>query len=258
MTILSVGNNKSYFAALKIVSEASMPIGAWRLSRLMQDEGLTLSEATAGRLLRSLQDNGHVRSEGRIGRVITPQGEKALKEWLDTQARSRSHKAFVESLKVRDRQEFIDALIARRAIETETAYLAAQHVTEQDIRKLERIIEQHEKLLLSGSSGVEKDVEFHRTLAETGKNRVLMSALDVIYHNPQIGQALEYIRSRLGSRMVEDHRRILAQVKKKDQDGARKAMAHHIANVIGDVNKYWAEIAGPQGGGEDVGQRPDS
>jgi GntR family transcriptional repressor for pyruvate dehydrogenase complex len=258
VVILSFGNNESYFTALKIVGESSAPIGAWRLSRLMQDEGLTVSEATAGRLLRSLEDNGHVRPEGRGGRVITPEGKEALREWLNTQARSRSHNAFVESLRIRERQELIDVLIARRAIETETAYLAAQNVTERDIRKLERIVEEHENLLLSGGSGVEKDVEFHRALAEAGKNRVLMSALDVIHHDPQVGQALEYIRSKIGSRMVEDHRRILAQVKQRDKEGARQAMVHHIASVIRDVDKYWAEIAGPQGGKEDVGQRPDS
>ncbi len=42
MVILSFGNNESYFTALKIVGESSAPIGAWRLSRLMQDEGLTV------------------------------------------------------------------------------------------------------------------------------------------------------------------------------------------------------------------------
>lgn len=251
---MSVSNNESYFKALETVNESSTPIGAWRLCRLLQDKGLTMSEATAGRLLRSLEDNGLVRPEGRIGRVITPQGKEALKRWQDAQARRRTHAAFQESLKIHGRQELLDALVARRAIESETAYLAAKHVTKKELEKLNRIIEEHEQLLRSGLSAVNKDVEFHRALASASKNRVLMSALDVIYHNPQIGEALEYIRSRVGTKMAEEHKSILVQVAKRDKEGARQAMMQHIASVIRDVDKYWADIGDPQGGKEDVYQ----
>ncbi len=245
---MSVSNSESYFKALETVKASSRPIGAWRLCRELQNKGLTISEATAGRLLRSLEDDGLVRPEGRIGRVITPQGEEALEQWLDAQIRRRTHTAFQESLKIHGRQELIDALVARRAIESETACLAAQHITGQELNKLKQIIEEHEQLLNSGVSGVNKDAEFHRALAAAGKNKVLQSALDVIYHNPQIGEALEHIRSKVGSKMVEDHKRILVQVAKRDKEGARKAMMLHIAGVIRDVDKYWADIADPQGG----------
>ncbi|HHY12675.1 MAG TPA: FCD domain-containing protein [Firmicutes bacterium] len=242
---LSVRSKEAYFRALETVGESSRPIGAWRLCRLLQKKGLILSKATAGRLLKSLEDNGHARTEGNVGRVITPRGQAVLQDWLDAQARRKSHTAFEESLTIRGRQHLIDALIARRAIESETAYLAAQNVTKQDLSRLERIIEEHEELLSAGWSGVDKDAEFHRALAEAGRNRVLISALDVIHHNPQIGQALEYIRSKVGSKMVEDHKRILVQIARRDKEGARRAMTRHIAGVIRDVDKYWAEIAKP-------------
>lgn len=255
---LSIDYSESYYKALKVLSESSMPIGAWNLSRLMLEEGITVSEATAGRILRELEDKGYVRAEGRVGRVITSSGKEILEEWRKAEAQNRTHTAFLESLKITDKQELIDVLVARRAIETETAYLAAQNATAQDVQKIQRIIEEHEQLLASGNSGVEKDVEFHRALAAAGKNKVLLSALEVIYHDPEVGRALEHIRSKMGSRMVEDHKRIVEKVAAKDRQGARESMAFHIDSVIKDVNTYWAEMVGPQGGIENVSERSDS
>lgn len=245
MTFLDMNSKETYFTALEAIAESPKPIGAWNLRRVLKEKGLVVSKATAGRLLRSLEDNQHARAEGNVGRVITPEGKIALDEWSKAQARRRSHTAFEESLTIRGRKHLKDALIARRAIESETAYLAAANATEQDLQELRKVIEEHDKLLSSGLSGAGKDAEFHRILARSGENKVLMSALEVIHHNPQIGQVLEYIRSKMGSKMVEDHRAILDQVAKGDCEGAREAMTKHIAAVINDVDKYWAEIGKP-------------
>jgi len=220
------------------------PIGAGKLSRMLSRNGVRVSEATAGRLLTVLEDKGYVSPSGRKGRVITPEGRAAVKDWLDSQKRNKTHKAFVESLKVRRRQELIDVLVARRAIEAETAALAATNAACRDIQELWRIVEEHQALLDSGCSGVEKDVEFHQALASASKNKVLAAALNVIYHHPDVGRSLEYIRAKVGSRMVEEHRQILNKVAKRDPEAAKEAMVRHISNVIRDVNKYWSEIKG--------------
>ncbi len=239
---LSVGFEQIHFMTLKAVSESSKPIGAWKLRRLLQYKNFDISKATAGRLLRLLEDKGYVRSEGNIGRVITPEGQVVLKEWAEARIRKQSHTAFEESLTIRGRKHLLDALIARKAIESETAYLAAENASEEDINKLRNIIKKHEKLLNAGVSGAGKDVEFHRTLARASKNKVLLSALDVIHYNPQVSRVLESIRSKMGSKMVEGHKRILVQVVRKNKKGARAAMVQHIDGVIEDVDKYWAEI----------------
>lgn len=254
---MDVSRDDVYFKALYIMSESTGPVGAWKLSRMLSQKGLRVSEATAGRLLRAMEDRGHVSSEGRTGRVITPKGKEVLKEWLDSQVRNKTHTAFMESLKIRRRQELIDVLVARRAIEAETAALAALNATSRDTEELWRIVEEHQAILESGMSGIEKDLEFHRALASASKNKVLAGALDVIYHDPDIGRALEYIRAKVGSSMVEDHREILKEVARKDPEAARQAMVRHISNVINDVNRYWSEIRGSSGRDEDVGERQD-
>lgn len=246
-----------YFRALAAVASSRTPVGAWKLSRLLAGMGIETSEATCGRLLRSMETNGHVIASGRSGRVITEQGERVLKQWQESEMRNRSHSAFLESLTVRHPRELIDVLVARKAIEAETAALAAENATEDEIANLWKIVREHEELLRSGSSGVEKDAQFHRSLAAAGKNRVLMAALDVIYHDPHIGRALEYIRTKVGSRMVRDHQAILIEVSNRDSEASKRAMIRHIENVIRDVDKYWAEIDDSSGGEQDGGKRPN-
>jgi len=254
---VSSSHQDLWWKALSLIKGASSPVGAWRLSKLLSESGVDVSEATCGRLLRDLEDKGFLRSAGRSGRVVTPQGDKALEEWEKGEARTKSHAAFMESLKIGHIGELIDVLVARRAIEGETAALAAAKATEEDIETLRTVIREHEELLAHGSSGAEKDTEFHRALAIAGKNRVLASALDVIHHDPDVGRALEYIRARVGSRMVEDHRSILNEVERKNPLAARRAMERHIANLIKDVGSFWAGKGLPRGGNKDEGHGPD-
>ena len=109
-------SNHMYYAALSLLAEAGSAIGAWKLSRMLSERGITISEASSGRLLRSMEDNGHVRSLGSAGRIITPEGEKVLKQWKDSRVRQKTHKVFMNSLIMNDIQELTDVLIARRAI----------------------------------------------------------------------------------------------------------------------------------------------
>lgn len=231
-----------YYEGLRVLRDTGTPLGAWRLAALLKQRGVDVSQATVGRMLWDMEARGHAVRKGRDGRAITQEGLKALEEWDKRLLQVRSHQEFISSLKFTRREELVDVLVARRAVESETAALAAARRTPQDLEILRGIIEAHEKLLNEGSSGVEKDVAFHRALARASKNPVLAAALDVIYNDPDIGMALEYIRRKRGSRMVEDHRNLLSYVERGDSEGARKAMTRHIDNVVRDVEKYWDDV----------------
>lgn len=236
-----------YYESLRMLKETGLPMGAWKLAALLKQRGYSVSQATAGRLLWDMESRGHVERKGRDGRAITREGERALEEWDRRLLQIRSHQEFITSLKFTRREELIDVLDARRAVESEIAALAAVRRTESDLNDLEAVVETHEKLLQGGSSGAEKDVAFHRALARASRNPVLTAALGVIYNDPGVSVALEYIRKKMGSRMVEDHRRILDYVVKKDAEGARKAMTRHIDNLVRDVEKYWDEVERSRG-----------
>lgn len=231
-----------YYEGLRVLKDSGVPMGAWRLAALLRDRGVGVSQATVGRMLWQMEAQGHVVRRGRDGRAITQEGAKALEDWDRRLLQIRSHQEFISSLKFTRREELVNVLVARRAVESETAALAATRRTREDLEVMKEIVASHERLLREGSSGVEKDVAFHRALARASKNPVLAAALDVIYNDPDIGMALEYIRKKIGSRMVEDHKNLLAYVERGDSKGARDAMTRHIDNVVRDVERYWDEV----------------
>jgi GntR family transcriptional repressor for pyruvate dehydrogenase complex len=226
------------------VSESFEPMGAWNLKRVFGKKGVRISEATCGRLLRTLEDAGYVESDGRKGRKITSKGKKVLEDWRFRQVRDKSQIAFAQSLQIHDADELRDVLVARRAIETETAGLAALHATPDEIARMLELLDEQAEVLSLGVSAIEQNTAFHRTLACAGKNRVLIAALDVIYRHPDVMRALEYIRVKVGSTMVKEHRAIVKCVRERDQEGARQAMMEHIGNLIADVDTYWKEWKG--------------
>lgn len=249
-------NQNAYFAALSVVAESGGPLGAWYLRRALAGKGVQASEATCGRLLRMMEDAGHVAAQGRKGRAITQSGQRVLQEWSAKQARDKTRMALDQSLRIQNPDELLDVLIARRAIEAETAALAAERATPEEIQALKDIIEEQQDVLDTGSSATKQNTDFHLTVAHAGKNRVLEAALDIIYGHPDVMRALEYVRVRVGSEMVEDHRRIIQEIARQRPAGARNAMVKHINNVIDDVGKYMRDW-GDREEQADVSERKD-
>jgi GntR family transcriptional repressor for pyruvate dehydrogenase complex len=254
--IPSFQDDNGYLAALDVVAESEVPVGAWYLRRALSEKGIQVSEATCGRLLRMMEDAGHVESMSRKGRVATARGHRVLQEWRERQSRDRSQLAFIQSLKVHNPDELIDVLVARRAMEGEAAALAAENASPEEIGRLRNIVKAHEKALAAGESAARENTDFHLTLAEASKNKVIVAALDVIYRHPDVMRSLEYIRAREGSKMAEDHNPIIRAVSKGDAEGAREAMIQHINNVVEDVRAYLRALATEEGQG-DAGKRED-
>jgi len=249
-------NQNAYFAALSVVAESGGPLGAWYLRRALAEKGVQASEATCGRLLRMMEDAGHVASSGRKGRAITPAGQKVLQEWFAKQVRDRTKMALDQSLRIQNPEELLDVLIARRAIESEAAALAAQRATPEDVDRLKAIIEEQQDLLDAGASATKQNNDFHLAVARIAGNRVLEAALDIIYGHPDWMHVLEYVRARVGSEMVEEHRRIIQEIARKRPTGARNAMVKHMNNVIEDVGIYlrdWRDMEEKS----DVSERED-
>ena len=235
------------FEALAAVAESKTPLGAWNLRKVFDGKGIQVSEATCGRLLRTIEDAGYVEATGRRGRVVTSRGLKALEEWRQRQGRYRSQQAFSQSLQIRGASELKDVLVARKAIEGETAALAAIHATDEDIQKLQLLIQDHKKTVATGASATDENSAFHRAVSQACKNKVLSAAVDIIYRHPDVQKALEYIRNQVGSILVEDHLPILDRIIARDPDGAKREMLAHIENVIHDVDTYWKEWMSPSG-----------
>jgi repressor of nif and glnA expression len=70
---------------LRVLSEASEPLGSITIARRLEQEGVFLSERAVRYHLRIADERGYTQPGGREGRTITPEGRQEVKEALASQ-----------------------------------------------------------------------------------------------------------------------------------------------------------------------------
>ncbi len=226
------------YQALSIIYRSGEPVGSGVLSDKLRRAGFCISEATAGRILRELDAAGLTVRSGFRGRCLTEQGQERLLELEQKRIRFTYEQEFIKAVRARSKQDLIDLLIARRAIERETARLCAIHATEKDINRLKEVMLRQKDHAKDGVVAAD-DVEFHRIIAEASGNKVLLAAVDLIRQDGQITPVLEHIRREVKSTVAADHETILSAIEERDPKKAETSMVTHIENIIADVEKYW-------------------
>ena len=122
------------------------------------------------------------------------------------------------------------ALFETRAIlETHSVELAAERATEDDIADVVAAHEEFRATVEDGSRALEEDHLFHLKVAAAAKNSVLSSLIglltpDIIAMNRDRSEESESVRLRT----VEEHRRIVDALRRRDGDAAREAMKEHM------------------------------
>jgi len=116
----------------------------------------------------------------------------------------------------------------RSMLEVENAGLAALQATDEDIRELRQIAAEM-KLLMSDPRGfAEKDSDFHRKIARTTHNPLLVVLLDSIRDLMTEVRVAVGRRKDVAVKVMPGHLRILERIEAHDVNGARKAMRQHL------------------------------
>lgn len=121
----------------------------------------------------------------------------------------------------------------RTVVEVQTAGLAAERAQPEDIERLERICDEHDRALRDGNivAAGELDFQFHRELVRACDNELLVAMLD------SIADVLREVRNQAmgvphaSEDGLKAHRRILKSVKSGNATSARNAMAEHLAEA---------------------------
>ncbi len=130
-----------------------------------------------------------------------------------------------------EKDDIIDIFSIRKIIEPEVSQLASEQATNEEIRKLERIVRDQEKEVASGEYSIETDTEFHHLLARMAKNHVLERLLLALFDLLEKTRE-KYLQSEERmDKSLQGHQAILAAVKHGDGPAARQAMRHHLAEV---------------------------
>jgi GntR family transcriptional regulator, transcriptional repressor for pyruvate dehydrogenase complex len=121
---------------------------------------------------------------------------------------------------------------ARRLIDPEVAFMAAQRATETQIKDLLAVVDHRDAETAAGGDGRRFDLEFHRRLADAARNPVhavishALMALEGEVVAPQVT-----LSEAASAEINAAHRRIIEAVAARKAGEARAIMAAHIEEV---------------------------
>ncbi len=126
---------------------------------------------------------------------------------------------------------------ARSAIESETAALAAAAITDEELDRLDEIVER-----MAADTGpdspleADADREFHLTIARATKNNAMLETVERLWRirteKPEVRQAYDSICEVNPERRLKEHKDIANALRKRDPERARKAMRTHFKCII--------------------------
>ncbi len=114
----------------------------------------------------------------------------------------------------------------RLMLEPEIAAQAAEYATEEDLRQLQQLRDEVERLYRSGEDHIPKDIEFHTCIARCSRNRVVEMLVPII--NTAVMTFANLTHRMLMNETIETHRSIVDAVIDQDPVGARCAMIMHL------------------------------
>ena len=147
----------------------------------------------------------------------------------------------------------LDAVIqmveVRRALEAESAALAAARHTPQAVKQIKQALHALGKAVKAGGDGVHEDVAFHTAIAQASRNPFLLATLAYLNRflldATRVTRANEATRTDLEAQVHQEHSAIVAAIEAGDVAAARQAGASHMVNAarrIGQADPtFWAQ-----------------
>jgi GntR family transcriptional repressor for pyruvate dehydrogenase complex len=123
----------------------------------------------------------------------------------------------------------------RRAIEGESAALAAERRERHDLEAMRAALRDLDRAVAHGEDGVAEDVRFHRTIAAASRNPYIISVLEFLGQYLQgatcITRANEARRTDFATAVNGEHAAVFAAITDATPAAARRAAAKHMANA---------------------------
>lgn len=224
---------------MRVFVSHSEPIGARVASRELSLLGLTLSEATVSRLFAKLDAHGYTRAVGRKGRVATEAGRArasaALRDEITNAQLSRA-------LEIREVDQLLDLLHARRGVERESVMLAAERATEEDLAAIRANVEQYGPAVAAQGAASLLGNEFHRLVMRAAHSPLLETMSGLILHErlESLEPVLLVITGGHGtiSSAPKEHVAILEALERRDGAAAQEILTAHLTRLISEVEEF--------------------
>ncbi|MGW0817676.1 FadR/GntR family transcriptional regulator [Streptomyces viridiviolaceus] len=140
----------------------------------------------------------------------------------------------------------------RRAMEGEAAHLAATRATPDDLARMRQALDAIDAAVAAGGDGVDEDLAFHQSIAESTGNTVMVSTVrylgEVLRSGIRVTRANEARRGDFIEAVRQEHHAILAAIESGDADAARDAVRRHMkraASRLQDADEgFWNRTEG--------------
>ena len=193
-------------------------------SETEQAHGFQVSRATVREALRSLADAGLVST-------VRGRGGGSFVNRLDSGPAERNLSEAMGLLLHVDAISVGELLEARRALEGTCARLAAARRNPPDLAAMAGILEQARDESLSAEVWLSLDIDFHRTVAESASNRVLLVPLAALHAlvQPRLNEAILPLIDR--AEINAQHQAIHDAIRGRDVSGAGAAVDRHLDHL---------------------------
>lgn len=135
----------------------------------------------------------------------------------------------------------IQMVEVRRALEAESAALAAARRSAADLRRIKAALAAIDRAVAAGGDGVAADVAFHASIARAADNPYLLATLDYLHRflvdATRVTRAHEATRAELGQQVRDEHAAIVAAIEAGDPLAARLAGARHMVSAAQRIGR---------------------
>lgn len=202
----------------QLIAEGKLKSG----DRLPPERDLALkfmvSRTSVREALRALQSRGLVEIRAGEGAFVRDISVETLIEPL--------------ALVILPHREAVGELFeARRLLEPAIAALAARRATDEELGEMERILDEQSREVAQGRTGVTQDAALHAAIANSAHNRAITRIVNALIDLLTQSREESLLTPGRPTRSHEDHRRILAAIKRRDEVAAHRAMLDHLIAV---------------------------
>jgi GntR family transcriptional repressor for pyruvate dehydrogenase complex len=130
-----------------------------------------------------------------------------------------------------DARSLLEIIVARRAVEGETAALAARNRSREELAELAARLKSMRASLENLPDFLAADMAFHRAVAAASRNRVLVLLMETIAEQQRFSALFTSYGEREQELAVSFHERIYDAVRRRDEAAAREGMTLHLNDM---------------------------
>lgn len=125
---------------------------------------------------------------------------------------------------------------SRLLFESESAALAAQMITDEQLEELQETVDRMAEPAAEGADGEDADRDFHMLIAKASGNQANIFIMEQLWKMRTEVEAVRSVYSAVckkdASHRVDEHSQILEALRARDSDAARRSMRYHFQRLL--------------------------